>query len=54
MKKFYNLIKKLATVSQYLSYGHYVELLPLKDDLNINYYIDQVISLNLSRNELRF
>ena len=39
MKKFYNLIEKLATVSQHLSYGHYVELLPYSDIDKINYYI---------------
>ena len=31
MKKFYMLIEKVATVSQQLSYGHYVELLPFDD-----------------------
>lgn len=39
MKKFYMLIKKLATVSQQLTYGHYVELLPMNDINEIKYYI---------------
>ena len=39
MRKFYNLIEKMATVSPNLSYSHYVELLSF-DDLNkIQYYI---------------
>ena len=29
MKKFYTLITKLATVSQQLTYGHYIELLSI-------------------------
>ena len=33
MRKFYNLIEKMATLSPNLSYSHYVELLPY-DDLN--------------------
>ena len=39
MRKFYNLIEKMATLSPNLSYSHYVELLPY-DDLNkVRYYI---------------
>ena len=33
MKKFYFMLEKLATMSQHLTYGHYVELLPY-DDIN--------------------
>ena len=45
MRKFYTLIKKMATVSPHLSYSHYVELLPF-DDLNrIKYcYDDRIIA----------
>ena len=46
MRKFYNLIEKMATVSPNLSYSHYVELLPY-DDLNkVRYYIKIVSDLN--------
>ncbi len=53
MKKFYVLIQKVATVSQQLSYGHYVELLPYNDVNKINYYIRIVEIYNLSVRELR-
>ena len=53
MKKFYNLIEKMATVSPNLSYSHYVELLPY-DNLNkIKYYIEIVDKQNLSVRQLR-
>ena len=48
MRKFYNLIEKMATLSPNLSYSHYVELLPY-DDLNkVRYYIKIVEEDNLS------
>ena len=53
MKKFYNLAKKLATVSPNLSYSHYVELLPCKDINKVKYYIKIVEQNNLSIRELR-
>ena len=53
MKKFYNLVEKLATVSQHLSYGHYVELLPYSDIDKINYNIKISEEQNLSVRELR-
>ena len=53
MKKFYILIQKVATVSQQLTYGHYVELLPYNDINKINYYIHVVETYNLSVRELR-
>lgn len=53
MKKFYTLSLKLATLSQQLTYGHYVELLPIKDLNKINYYIKLVEQNNLSIRELR-
>ena len=53
MKKFYLLIKKLATLSQHLSYGHYVELLPYDDINKINYYIDITEKQSLSIRQLR-
>ena len=53
MRKFYNLIEKMATLSPNLSYSHYVELLPY-DDLNkVRYYIKIVEEENLSIRQLR-
>ena len=48
MKKFYLLISKLATLSQQLSFGHYVELLQINDLNQINYYISITEHYNLS------
>lgn len=53
MKKFYILITKLATVSQQLTYGHYIELLPTKKIDKVNYYIKLVENKKLSIRELR-
>lgn len=36
MRKFYILAKKLVAVSQQLSYGHYIELLPQEDINKVN------------------
>ena len=53
MKKFYLLNQKVATMSQQLTYGHYVELLPLKDIEAIRYYIMVTEKQRLSIRELR-
>ena len=53
MKNFYSLIKKMATVSPYLSYSHYVELLPYNNLNKIKYYITIVEQQNLSVRQLR-
>ncbi len=53
MRQFYYLIEKGAPVAHQLSWSHYVELLSLKNYDKINYYINQCIINNLSRNELR-
>ena len=54
MKKFYFLIKKLATLSPKLSYNHYVELLPYINNINkINYYINLCENQMLSIRQLR-
>ena len=53
MKKFYNLVKKMATVSPNLSYSHYVELLSYNNIHKINYYINISINQHLSVRELR-
>ena len=39
MKKIYFIIEKLATMSQYLTWSHYCELIPLGDIQKIKYYI---------------
>ena len=39
MRQFFSISKKLATVSQLLSWSHYVELLSMDDINEINYYI---------------
>ena len=53
MKKFYLLIEKVATMSQQLRFGHYVELLPFQDINKINYYIKITEEQNLSVRKLR-
>ena len=53
MKKFYNLIEKVATLSPYLSYSHYVELLPYEDINKVKYYIKIVEEQNLTIRQLR-
>ena len=52
MRMFYEYGKSQPIADQ-LSWSHYIELLPLKNNSKINYYISQIISLSLSRNELR-
>ena len=55
MIKYYNYVstKKVPTLSANLSWSHYTELLPLKNEDKLMYYVNQCITLNLSRNELR-
>ena len=53
MRKFYNLIEKMATVSPLLTYSHYVELLPFDDINKIEYYINVCEQQNLSVRQLR-
>ncbi len=53
MRQFYILHKKFATVSQTLTWSHYVELLPIGDINKINYYITISEMQNLSVRELR-
>ena len=53
MKKLFILLEKLATVSQQLSYGHYVELLPYEDINKVKYYIKILEKENLSIRQLR-
>ena len=53
MRQFHNLIRKGATLSHQLTYGHYVELLPYKNFNKIKYYIKIVEEQNLSIRKLR-
>ena len=53
MRKFYNLVGKVATVSPMLTYSHYVELLSIKNINKIKYYIMISEQQNLSVRELR-
>ena len=53
MKKFYNLTKKMATLSPKLSYSHYVELLPYSNIHQIRYYIKITEEQYLSVRQLR-
>ena len=47
MRQFYVLFKNVATLSQQLTWSHYVELLKFDDINKINYYIDISISQKL-------
>lgn len=55
MIKFYNYMinQKVPTVSAKLSWSHYDEILKLKNDTEINYYINICNQQNLSVRELR-
>ena len=52
MCKFY-IWKNRQPIAAQLSWSHYIELLSVKDDYEIKYYIDVCKRNNLSRNELR-
>ena len=53
MRQFYLLIEKGARFGHQLSWSHYVELLPLKDNNEINYYIKMCEQRNLDVRSLR-
>ncbi len=53
MRQFYLLSEKVATMSQQLSWSHYVELISFNDINEINYYINTTEKYNLSVRELR-
>ena len=52
MQKYYN-FQKVQPLAANLTWSHYIELLSLKDNNKINYYISICVSQNLSRNKLR-
>ena len=53
MRQFYIMYSKLATVSQLLTWSHYIELLKLRNINEINYYVRISEEQNLSVRELR-
>ncbi len=53
MRQFYELNKNIATVSQVLTWSHYLELIPIGNINKINYYIKITEEQNLSVRELR-
>ena len=53
MRQFYNLNINVATMSQQLTWSHFVELLSIKDKNIIIYYIDLIKNKRLTIRELR-
>ncbi len=53
MRQFYLLIEKGATLSHQISWSHYVELLPIKNINEVNYYINICEKELITRDELR-
>ena len=55
IRQYYVMFKdeKWSPLATKLTWSHYTELLPIKDENEIIYYINMCISLNLSRNDLR-
>ena len=53
MRQFYLIFGKGATVSHQLSWSHYCEILPIKEQSKRNYYMNICINENLSIRELR-
>ena len=54
MKQFYNLFgeQKVSTMWTQLTWSHIRELLPLKDENAIGYYLNSAINLSLTQREL--
>ena len=53
MRQFFLIIEKGAPLAHQLTWSHYIELLPIKNNDIINYYIKQIITNNLSKRQLR-
>ena len=53
MRQFYLIVSKSATVSHLLTWSHYVELLPLDNINEINYYVQISLTQNMSVRQLR-
>ena len=56
MKQFYNMFsnEKVSTMSTQLTWSHYVELLPIKDEKKLLYYLNISIKQNINVRNLRF
>ena len=54
IRQFYLMLKKGPTLSDQLSWSHYVELLKIDDINKINYYIDISVKQKLAVRDLRF
>ena len=52
-RMFYLYFQNVATLSQHLSWSQYCDILPIKNENERNYYINQVILNNLSVRDLR-
>ena len=55
MKQFYNMFsnEKVSPMATQLSWSHYTELLPIKDESKMLYYLNISISQNLTKRDLR-
>ena len=51
-RQFYLTFPNIAPAGQYLTWSHYRELLPIKDENKRNYYINLCIKNNLSKRDL--
>ena len=51
-RQFYLFFPKIAPLGQYLTWTHYRELLPIKDENKRNHYINLCINNNLTKREL--
>ena len=45
--------EKVAPMARQLSWSHYVELLPIRDEGELLYYVNIAVSQNLCMNNLR-
>ena len=52
MRKFYTIFQKGPPLGDQLTWSHYKELIPVKDENKRNYYINLCIKNNLSKREL--
>lgn len=53
MRKYYLLVQKMATMSPFLTYSHYIEILPINNLDKIKYYIKVCEQQKLSVRKLR-
>ena len=52
-RQFYLMIEKGAPLGHQLTWSHYREMLPIKDINKVRYYINQIITRNLSKRQLQ-